>query len=220
MTPVRTILVPGLACDERVFEPQRAGGLQFEVAPLPMPERREPMAAYARRVHDQLHLDGPYILVGVSFGGMLACELAQLTTPKRILLIASCTSPRAIPFRYRISEFMSRFIPDRVIERQIETGTRELVTRFEGITTTQHRLLTEMARDSGVVKLRRTSRMILHWKAPRSCPCPIHAIHGDRDHVIPLRRVHAEQVVPGAGHLINFTHAGEVNSFLSKYFAD
>lgn len=218
MNRPRVILVPGMACDERVFQPQRAGGLEFETASLPMPTRREGMADYARRIRDQLRLDGPCIVGGVSFGGMIACELAHLVPAVRVLLVASCTTARAVPFRYRVAELVSRLLPDALIERRIDASTRNVATRHECITDEQHRILVEMARATGVVMLRRIARMILRWEAPPQFPCPVHAIHGDRDWVIPVRGVRPEQIVAGGGHLINITHAPEVNSFLARHF--
>ena len=39
-------------------------------------------------------------------------------------------------------------------------------------------------------------------------------IHGGRDPLIPARRVEADEIIPDGGHLINVTHAREVNAFI------
>jgi pimeloyl-ACP methyl ester carboxylesterase len=44
---------------------------------------------------------------------------------------------------------------------------------------------------------------------------PIHHVHGDRDRLIPIRRVRADRVITGAGHLLNVTHADSVNKFIA-----
>jgi len=41
-------------------------------------------------------------------------------------------------------------------------------------------------------------------------------IHGSADRLIPASRVKATHVVPDAGHLVNVTHAGEVNAFIRR----
>ena len=44
----------------------------------------------------------------------------------------------------------------------------------------------------------------------------VHHIHGDRDRMMPLRRVRPDHVVRGGGHLINLTHADEVNAYMAE----
>ena len=39
-------------------------------------------------------------------------------------------------------------------------------------------------------------------------------IHGGRDFVIPAKRVKPDRVVARGGHLINMSHAAEVNEFI------
>jgi pimeloyl-ACP methyl ester carboxylesterase len=43
---------------------------------------------------------------------------------------------------------------------------------------------------------------------------PVHHVHGSRDRLIPLRRVRADRVVEGAGHLLTLTHPDAVSRFL------
>jgi pimeloyl-ACP methyl ester carboxylesterase len=54
---------------------------------------------------------------------------------------------------------------------------------------------------------------IASWK-PSPVSAPVHQIHGGADRLIPVRRVKADVVVPGAGHLLSLTHPVEVNAFL------
>jgi N-acetylglutamate synthase-like GNAT family acetyltransferase len=48
----------------------------------------------------------------------------------------------------------------------------------------------------------------------------VRALHGRADRLIRARRVEAERVVPGAGHMVNVTHHEDVNAFLSAIVAD
>ena len=56
---------------------------------------------------------------------------------------------------------------------------------------------------------------VLGWTTPAGLEVPIYQIHGACDRVLPAGRTRADVVVPGAGHLLSFTHASEVNRFLS-----
>jgi len=215
MASERVILMPGMGVDGRLFGPQRAAGFDFESPPMPMPRRGGTMADYAAQIRDQLRLDGPCVVGGVSFGGMVACELARIAPARCVLLIASCSNATAIPGYCRPMEWISRIIPDFLIRRRAAVSAR-MMARMEGLNDEQYQLLRTMVTDAEVTKLRRFARMILGWKAPASFPCPIHQIHGARDLVIPLGGVRPEEVVPGGGHLINMTHSKEVNAFVAR----
>lgn len=212
----RVILIPGMGADERLFGPQRAAGLHFEVPEMTIPAPGDDMAAYARRIRDQLRLDGPCVIGGVSFGGMLACELSRICQARCVLLIASCASRAAVPRFYDAAAWVGRFLPDWFVRRRAAASAR-LFARLEGLDQAQYELLRDMSRQVPVPFLRRVGPMILRWDAPRSYPCPVHQIHGDRDRILPLHKVHAEEIVAGGGHLINLTHADQVNLFIKKH---
>ena len=56
---------------------------------------------------------------------------------------------------------------------------------------------------------------IFSWEGVEELPMPIHHVHGDRDRLIPIRLVHPDHVIAGAGHLLNMTHADAVNDFIA-----
>jgi len=62
--------------------------------------------------------------------------------------------------------------------------------------------------------IRWAANAIFSWPGVVDLPIPVRHIHGDRDHLIPLRRVAPDCVIPGAGHLLNLTHAAAVNDFI------
>lgn len=207
-----------MGADARLFEPQRAYGFRFEVPVLPDPAPGEDMLAYAARIRDQLDLAGPCVVGGVSFGGMVACEVARVCTVRCVLLIASCRNRDAVPSHYRLAELASRLVPDFLIKRRALVSGRMLAA-LECLNPEQQNVVCEMSRDVDVPQLRRISRMILRWQAPATLPCPVYQIHGDADRIIPIRRVKPDEIVRGGGHLINMTHADQVNRFIERYLA-
>lgn len=216
MRDTRFILIPGMGADERLFGPQRAYGFDFEVPSMPIPEPDDDMPTYAARVRDLLALDGPCVIGGVSFGGMLACELAALCQTRCVLLIASCPSQVAIPRYYRLAEFVSRFLPDGLIHRRCIASSR-LLARLESLNHQQYRLIRDMSIDVPVLFLRRVGRMILRWDGTPPLSCPRYHIHGQLDRVIPLKGNKPDEIVPDGGHLINLTHAEQVNRFIERH---
>jgi len=211
---LRVVLIPGMGADARLFAPQRAAGLDFEVPTLPIPQRGEDLPAYAARVRDALDLDGPCVLGGMSFGGMLACELAAICRTKAVVLIATCRNREPIPRYYYGAELLSRMLPDVVIRRRCVASSR-LLASLERLDRAQYELIRDMSLNVPVLFLRRVARMILTWRGAPPLPCPVYHIHGRRDRVIPIKRLNPDVVIEDGGHLINMTHADEVNRFIS-----
>ena len=64
--------------------------------------------------------------------------------------------------------------------------------------------------------IRWASSAVFSWKGVAQLPMPIHHVHGERDRLIPVRRVSADRVIAGAGHLLTLTHADAVNAFIEE----
>lgn len=91
------VLLPGLGADLRLLAPQRRAFLDLIVPEWLEPKPRESLARYAERMARSLDLHVPFCLGGVSFGGMVALEMARWMSPRKVLLIASCRDPSGIP---------------------------------------------------------------------------------------------------------------------------
>src|SRR5688572_17543659 len=145
MSNQRLILIPGLGADERLFGAQAEDGLRFEVPPFPVPERREDLPAYAARIARQFDFDGTCVIGGVSFGGMVACELAAICRAKCVIQIASCRNGAAIPWYYHPVERLARFVPDIIVQRRC-IASSYLMARLENLSEEQYHLIRDMSR--------------------------------------------------------------------------
>ncbi len=95
--------IPGLGADKRLFHLQRKAFPQSMALDWIAPLENESLARYARRWAKRLRLQPGCILVGVSFGGMIAQEMARQVKPKAVILVGSCRSPTSIPFLLRLA---------------------------------------------------------------------------------------------------------------------
>lgn len=215
MAGERFILLPGMGADERLFGPQRAYGFEFEVPHMPVPRPEEDLPAYAARIKELLDLTGPCVVGGMSFGGMVASELAMICQARCAILIATCRGTSAIPRYYWWVNRLGRFLPDGLVRMRCGASSR-IMGKLESLNTEQRELIRAMSASVPVPSLRGAGRMILTWAGRPTLPCPNWHIHGDRDVIIPLKGVQPDEVVPGGGHLINLTHAEQVNRFIER----
>ncbi|MFN7094684.1 MAG: alpha/beta fold hydrolase, partial [Burkholderiales bacterium] len=54
---------------------------------------------------------------------------------------------------------------------------------------------------------------VLTWQG-RKPNMPVYHIHGEKDLLIPIKHISATHIVKNGGHLINITHAQEVNHYI------
>lgn len=209
------IMLPGIGTDERLFAPQKAVFPAAVVAPWIPPKRHERLADYAPRLAETLHPIGPFMLVGMSFGGAMVLELAHHLRPEAVVLIASCRSRRQLS---RVIQAHRPFV------RQIPPLAFEMAKPFVPLTVgvlgpagAEHRrLCMQMFRDYDSAFMKWQWTAILGWESRPLDDIPVYHIHGRADRVIPARYVQPDEWVPGGGHAINLTHAEQVNAFIQR----
>ena len=109
MKPTATwILIPGLGTDHRYFANIVDLLPDHQVIRFEIPQRGESIEAYADRLREQIEAEGPVVLGGVSFGGMLASIMCRHVQPEALVLMSSTTTPDFVRASVRVFEWMSR----------------------------------------------------------------------------------------------------------------
>ena len=211
------ILVPALGADARLFEPQRKAFPQLIVPPWISPAKSESLPSYAARMAQSVSPspETPLILGGVSFGGMLAYEMARHVKPRAVVLIASCRARKSLR-------------PSRVSWRRLlpllPAWAWSAAKPFSGpalrvasrMSASQRKLLATMFKEMDSRFMRWVIQAIMRWDPQPLEGVPVFQIHGARDFLIPARRVEPDVLIPDGGHMINLTHSDEVNDFLGR----
>ena len=94
-------VISGLGADERVFYKTNFGNNNVTHIHWVTPLHNETIEAYALRLCTHIHHETP-ILVGLSFGGMVAMEVAKHIATEKIILISSAKTKHELPKFYRI----------------------------------------------------------------------------------------------------------------------
>jgi pimeloyl-ACP methyl ester carboxylesterase len=203
-------VLPGIGGDERLFAAQRAVREIRPICWIAPASSRESLKDYAARLAREIKIKDPFDLGGSSFGGMVALEIARHLGPRNVFLFGSCRTPDAVARSLRVLRLSAAFAPvhpPRILQ--------PLVARWFGATSPEHvQLFADMLAATPPAFIRWAATAVFSWPGAGELSMPVHHIHGDRDRLIPVRRVKADCVVRGAGHLLNLTHVDAVNEFI------
>jgi pimeloyl-ACP methyl ester carboxylesterase len=210
------ILLSGMGADGRLFDQQRPRFANL-ITPhwidhLP----GDSLASYAERMAGQLDPGCACYVGGVSFGGMVALEMARHLDAKACFLIGSIRSSQELPLRFRVLEPLAGLVPE--VFGGVPVWAAKTLGPFA-------EPLLGPARRSMLRQLADTRGRFLHWAGsavlgwnpdPNDPAMPIHQLHGDRDYVLPHRLTRPDVLVRGGGHLLPLSHPQAVNDFLEQ----
>jgi pimeloyl-ACP methyl ester carboxylesterase len=175
-----------------------------------VPTPNETIAEYARRMKEQITDENP-VIVGLSFGGMIAIEIAKLFPVKQLILLSSAKTAAEIPFYLRLMRYLplhKAFTPPAL------KYANYTAYRLMGVTNRKDKsLFTQMFRDADNQFISWAINQIIHWKNNMVFPNTIH-IHGTADIMLPHRFVRANHSVKGGAHLMVILKAREISSIL------
>lgn len=92
--------ISGLGADERVFQYLE---LSQKIEPINWikPLYKESMHSYCNRLSNQI-IDDDFVLIAVSFGGLVAIELNKILKPKYTILISSAETKQDLRKIYKL----------------------------------------------------------------------------------------------------------------------
>ncbi|APH43347.1 Uncharacterized protein A9P81_3911 [Leptospira interrogans serovar Copenhageni/Icterohaemorrhagiae] len=94
-------LISGLGADERVFKNLDFGENDLKYNFWVDPRANEENFSYCKRLSKQISKSEEIILIGVSFGGIVAIELSKIISVKKIIIISSIKNKMEMPKIYR-----------------------------------------------------------------------------------------------------------------------
>jgi pimeloyl-ACP methyl ester carboxylesterase len=203
-------LLSGLGADKRVFDFLDLSDYDVHHVSWITPERGESLQKYAIRILPQIVHQKP-VLLGVSFGGMIAQEIAKSIPVEKVILISSATSSAAIPSYLRLLGGLGiqKLIPPKAFKRP-----NKVLYWLFGITSPDDRkLLAAIMASTDERFFAWAIESISKWNHIAT-PEVVIQIHGTHDRILAFK--YADHTLAGGGHLMIVNRAKEISAILRK----
>lgn len=206
-------LFSGLGADKSVFEFLDFKGFRTHAIEWEDPEKKETIPQYATRLISQIKTKKP-ILIGVSFGGILAIEIGKQIETEKIIIISSIKCKSDMPAAMRVAGFfkVNKLIPAEVLQKP-----NGMLFWLFGVESDHDKDLL-----SDIVK--RTDPGFIDWGISaiptwdnEICPDNVIHIHGTDDRIFPIQE--PDYTIEGGGHFMIVNHCDEVSRILKKVLA-
>ncbi|MEM7371066.1 MAG: alpha/beta hydrolase [Bacteroidota bacterium] len=205
-------LIPGLGADARVFSYLDLGDQSHQVIQWEIPHKNEPLASYVDRLLPQIQRESAIDLIGVSFGGIIALEIAKRLPCRRLMLISSLLHSRELPLLTRLLGRITNrsWIPDSWIRQSMNIGANYL---FGPLDSEERVLLKRILDDTDIAFVNWATSHILKWEGAEQKDWGTR-LHGTKDRIIPISKVPTCVMIRGGGHMMIVSHAKEISDWI------
>lgn len=208
--------VPGMAAGSEIFRNIFLPEERYQVIVLDwlIPKKKEDLVDYAQRM--ALRVEEPNsILVGVSFGGVVAQEMAQFLTLKKLVIISSVKTRKELPRRMKIASATGAY---KLIPTRLVLSVEDL-TKFSIGPRSKKRLslYQEYLHVRDEKYLDWALEKMVTWDRKEAVKGIIH-IHGEKDGVFPIKYISDCRIVQNGTHIMILVKGKEISKMLLQIF--
>ena len=214
-TKIPIYFLPGLAANTSIFKNIKLDSDQFELFFLEwmIPFEEESISDYALRFCSKVNHPNA-VLVGVSFGGIIAQEMNLVHNFRKIVIISSVKTRQELPLHLQLAgkTKVYKLMPTSFFAQNIDLLSKyafgkPIVDRLDLYK--QYLSITDKRYLDWAVK------QVVSWDQEKSDPNLIH-IHGDRDIIFPIDNIKTCVIVKGGTHIMILNKYRWLNENLPK----
>ncbi|MFT7031575.1 MAG: hypothetical protein ACJA2S_000065 [Cyclobacteriaceae bacterium] len=212
---MKAYCISGIGANEKVFHQL---SLNFDYIPIKwvVTDNSEKVRDYARKLCDQVDTSEEFVLIGVSYGGMLATEMNNFIQPQKTILISSTATRQELP---AILRFLGRVKIINIVPSFFFTAPPFLIFWIFGINTEEgKKLITEIIKGTDKRFTKRSVKKILEWTNNEVAPNTVR-IHGTKDLLLPAPKGVSYIEVKNAGHFMIGNRQQEISNILNREVA-
>ena len=214
----KAFLIPGLALNPEVTGNIELEGYEKIYIRWIDPAGEESLESYAQRIIEiyQIPENESIVLLGHSFGGLLAQQIASNRPLAKLILISTVKNSDEIPWKIR---FLRHGFAYHLASKKLILRTLSLWGWYHGYDEPElhNALVTEMSSLSNEYLIW-AYKQIIHWQGVPSKNEFIH-IHGDMDKTFPIENISNCLSLSGGDHLMIFKRSSEINALIAPFLS-
>ena len=203
----------GLGADQRVFQKLNIPGVRLVPIHWADFDKHDGIPCYAQKLATQITEENP-TLIGLSFGGMIASEIAKIRPCKQVFLISSAKDATEFPPLGGFVKFIGHhgLLPISIVK----IPSKQIYERFGAVTDEEKKLLMDILRNTENAFAKWSIKAIIDWQSTTHTDNIIH-IHGTEDKMILPRYVKPTHWVAGGTHFMVYHQAAEVSKLIAQH---
>lgn len=208
---MRIYFISGLGVDHRLFMNLELPGYEAHHIKWIVPHRNESVKDLAMRLSVQIDASEPFVLCGVSFGGMCATEIAKVLKPQKLILISSAKKGSELPWTVRMFRYfpLQRVITsDRFYIRMALTLWRIFGFKGRG----QYNMFRDMMESMPRGYFAAACNCVVNWRNQEH-EDTLH-IHGDNDLILPYWNIRNAIRIKRGSHVMVLNNAREISGII------
>ncbi len=212
-------LIPGLATDKTVYKNlQSILDIPSEVIEFKPLDENDSLHEYAEKMSQEIDDSEPFALIGTSFGGILAMEIAKIKHPEKIVIISSAKNREELSpiMRLKGGKFFLSLIPNGVLKQMVNKGFHisSLIKKsYRDIYNPETKAM--VAKSEGAFD-KWIMQQINDWDSDYQHQNLLH-IHGDKDIVFPIKYIGNAYVIKGGGHPMVMNRYEEIGKVINDF---
>lgn len=208
----KVYFISGLGADKRAFTFLDLSFCEPVFIEWIKPLQNESLQQYAIRLKEQIKDPAP-VIIGVSFGGMLATEIAKSDATAKVIIISSNKVKKEFPRMLLIGKYIPayKWVPSTLLKK---AGMFRRMF-FGPIGEKQKKIFHQILKDTDTDFTKWAVYSILHWDNT-TIPENITHIHGTSDKLLPYRYVKADFTIDKGTHLMVMNRPEEISNLLKK----
>ncbi len=177
------------------------------------PDGKADLPQYAQQLLPQIPKADKLVLIGVSFGGIMAVELAKILNPALVIQISSVKTRFEMPWYYRLA---GKLRLPYLLPLHWGKSFRNLQAFIFGANTTEaKKLLNQIISELDVAYVKWALTAIANWANTTPIPNVVQ-LHGMNDLIFPAKYIKGFTLVEAGTHLMIIIKAKELSFLINK----
>lgn len=201
--------ISGLGADKRVFNYLT---INCELIPIDWiePKAGEGIEEYSLRMAEAISKDEEFIILGLSFGGLVATEISKKLNPKLTILISSAETRLDLRWIYKTSSKTKiiNALPEKLFDIP-----KFLAYYIFG--TENKKLLNEILDDTDYGFVKWAVKELINWQNEERLENCL-KIHGTKDKLLPAQIDEKVRLIDEGQHLMIIDRAKEISEIINK----